>query len=555
MGSVLPARSIGHAVALILVVLLARFTYKLIKVRCHVRSFIKETGMTSPPHSFLLGHIPAMAKLLMKYPRDTAGHSIPLLLLQEYPDLREKGLVCMDSWPIANPMLAVVHPDMCAQFCQEQSMPKAPLMDLIFGRFTHKLDLVTSDGPHWKRWRSAFNPGFSNKNILSLVPAIIEEVQVFKDTLSQAADSGETFELLSPAVKAACDVIGRVVLGKRLRIQTTDSPLFNAMRRQLAAICFPETIQLWRDNPIANFKIWNNNRIMRNELIEDIRTQFDESGGAGDPKTITRLAIDVYLKENGDASSSSSSSSKGGLSPRERLLQDDDFLRVALAQIEIFLIAGHDTTASTLCYIYYLLHRYPETADRLRKEHADVLGADTPSALATITSDPSVLHRLPYTTAVIKETLRMYPAIASVRAGARSFHLVNPQTRSRFPTDGFTLMSTSQATQRLPEYWPRPDEFIPDRWLAEEGDPLRAGHGNNAFRPFEMGPRNCIGQELATVELKLMLVMTVRDLDVVPAYREGAAKLFGEAAYQSLVPNELNNRPKDGLPVRIRRRS
>ena len=45
MGSVLPARSIGHAVAFILVVLLARFTYKLIKVRCHVRSFIKETGM------------------------------------------------------------------------------------------------------------------------------------------------------------------------------------------------------------------------------------------------------------------------------------------------------------------------------------------------------------------------------------------------------------------------------------------------------------------------------------------------------------------------------
>ena len=70
-----------------------------------------------------------------------------------------------------------------------------------------------------------------------------------------------------------------------------------------------------------------------------------------------------------------------------------------------------------------------------------------------------------------------------------------------------------------------------------------------------MGPRNCIGQELATVELKLILVMTVRDLDVVPAYREDATKLFGEAAYQSLVPNELNNRPKDGLPVRIRRRS
>ena len=156
--------------------------------------------------------MPAIAKIMAKNQGDIASQNIPTLLLQEYPELRSQGVICMDSWPIADPLMAVFDPDMMAQFCQNPSMPKSDIYRQVFGGFTDCQDLVCSEGSHWKRWRAIFNPGFSNKNILSFVPAFIEEVQVFKDILIEAADSGSTIRLITPATKAACDVIGRAVL-------------------------------------------------------------------------------------------------------------------------------------------------------------------------------------------------------------------------------------------------------------------------------------------------------------------------------------------------------
>lgn len=267
-----------------------------------------------------------------------------------------------------------------------------------------------------------------------------------------------------------------------------------------------------------------------------------ETAHTGSPQTISRLATEARLKETGRTVDSAS------IDP----VFDEKFLRVALAHIEIFLIAGHDTTASTLCYAYYCLHGNPDIADRVRKEHDQLFGSDPTQAAAVITSDPSILHRLPYTTAVIKEVLRLYPPIASIRSGSHNLHLVHPETGQGFPTEGFILMSTSQASHRLPQYWPRPNDFLPDRWLFE--DDSSVNNRKLAWRPFEQGPRNCIGQELAMLELRLMLVLTLRELDIIPAYAANATRLFGEPAYQAVTTNELTNHPKDGMPVRVRRR-
>lgn len=71
----------------------------------------------------------------------------------------------------------------------------------------------------------------------------------------------------------------------------------------------------------------------------------------------------------------------------------------------------------------------------------------------------------------------------------------------RYPTPG----STVWAVHRNPRLWPRADEFLPERWLGRPGDPLYPCKG--AWRPFETGSRNCIGQTLALAEIKTVLVM------------------------------------------------
>jgi len=148
----------------------------------------------------------------MRRPKGTSSLYTPLLLARDYPDILSSGVAYLDMWPISPPMIAVFHPDVMAQFTQEKSLPKHDMMRREFYPFTQCNDLVNQEGQEWKTWRSIFNPGFSAKNVLSLVPAIVEEVVVFQERLKDVAASGKTVKLEDYARKVTIDVIARAVL-------------------------------------------------------------------------------------------------------------------------------------------------------------------------------------------------------------------------------------------------------------------------------------------------------------------------------------------------------
>lgn len=95
---------------------------------------------------------------------------------------------------------------------EKGNFPKAKLMKMEMGPVTGGNDLLTLEGPKWKRARAVFNPGFSAKNLMSLIPDFITEIELFKDKLSKAADSGETIKLEKWTVQLAVDIIGSAVL-------------------------------------------------------------------------------------------------------------------------------------------------------------------------------------------------------------------------------------------------------------------------------------------------------------------------------------------------------
>lgn len=118
----------------------------------------------------------------------------------------------------------------------------------------------------------------------------------------------------------------------------------------------------------------------------------------------------------------------------------------------------------------------------------------------------------------------------------------------------------SHAIHRSAKYWPEPESFIPERFLAKEGDPLFSPKG--AWRPFEFGPRHCIGMELAMIETKIIMALMLRSFDIKSAYEEFDAGRKvdpgkvqrtpeGERAYQVLIATA---KPVDGMPVRVARR-
>ena len=150
----------------------------------------------------------------------------------------------------------------------------------------------------------------------------------------------------------------------------------------------------------------------------------------------------------------------------------------------------------------------------------------------------------------MKETLRLWPAASTMRKGDAdgTFFIRDPKTGNRLPTKDLNLFVVHYAIQRNPDLWGESaDTFEPSRFMPEQSSTLP----ENAWRPFEKGPRNCIGQELALLEAKIILAMVVRSFDFEAAYdrleelkndgslyaldeswRKGIQEVDGEVAYQ-----------------------
>lgn len=293
-------------------------------------------------------------------------------------------------------------------------------------------------------------------------------------------------------------------------------------------------------HPLRPFVQWYNNRRMNSYLSCELERRVSLSKGSRNgeeskrKRSIIDLALDKYLGRTGGD-------------------MDATFKSFAMSQIKLFVFAGHDTTSSTLDYAFHLLSTNPSAVQHLRAEHREVFGLDFKETASMITENPHLLNQLPYTVAVIKETLRLFPPASSPREGEPGFFVTDEQGR-QFPTEGCLVWSVHHAVQRNPVYWPQPDSFFPERWLVPKGDPLYPIEG--AWRPFELGPRHCIGQQLAMTEMKIVLALTMREFNIRPAYEEwdhlnpkaGPSTVDGERAYQIV---RGGGHPSDAFPCRV----
>jgi cytochrome P450 len=173
-----------------------------------------------------------------------------------------------------------------------------------------------------------------------------------------------------------------------------------------------------------------------------------------------------------------------------QLMQD----RQLIDEILTLIVAGHETTASTLNWTWYLISQHPEVEQRLSNE------LNAPIAFSEIGDLPM----FPYTRQIIDESMRLYPAVWLLTKRA----LRDDQLGEYFVPAGTEIYVPPYFIQRHPDFWEEPDRFHPDRF--------RSDHSRQRHRlatiPFSAGPRNCIGELFARVEMQIHLLTVARYL-------------------------------------------
>lgn len=423
-----------------------------------------------------------------------------------------QGLFYVDLWPMADPMIVVTDPNLANQATDHPvagSTKPGGLLDWFYP-ITNGHSLFTQNGHDWRRDRGCFLSFFGNSNLEAAVPAIVDHLLVFREKLRRVADSGQTIRLEPLILALMNDIIGRLVLNAHLDTQNGSHPLAETMLRQLQlkfAINNPLD-NLGRFNPFKVLSIWNNSRMLNKHIKAQIdqRIEVYQSSQVRDGQDVFQSLLDValesYLAQRDPASDGK---------------VDSEFLAMLYAQMRMFFFAGYDSTASTMTYCCYTAWAHPEVLGALRAEHDRVLGPNTATAMGTIADNPTVLNALPYTSAVIKETMRLFPAANGIRQGCSEL-VLKDQDGNEYPTAGCSIQFNHISIMRNPDAWVRPLEFLPERFLVGPEHELYPPKG--AWRPFEYGTRMCTGQALVIKEVKAFLVLMAREFDIEERYGE-----------------------------------
>jgi cytochrome P450 len=499
----------------------------------------------APGHSFIFGHLLYLKSFLDRLP--TGAHYQYGFATIAREKFHDTGAFYMDLWPMSGLFLAVVSPKIGTEITQSNprlTSERPRLLRRFLKPMTGGLTIFDLGEKEWRPWRAVFNKGFQNEYIMSIVPSMVEETMVYAETLCGLAAAGTMCFLDPITLRFAIDMIGRTILNSSLGAQRGYNALADSMLSQIRWHNPNAEINPFSQlNFVRSFMHWKNGRQMDRYIGAELDRRY-QAYRADPNSTTSKSVMDIVLQTYMSAPDSSSLPEK----------LDASFRAFAIRQIRLFVFAGYDSTGSVICYCFHLLSKNPDALARLRAEHDDVLGSNPEAAASALSQDPRLVNSLHYTLAVIKEVMRMFAPAGTTRAGKSGVDITD-DAGNACPTDQAILWILHVEMHRSPKYWVRPDEFLPERWLVPSDHELRPRPG--AWRPFELGPRNCIAQALVMVELRVILACLVRTFDVCPAYDEFDAMhpfksvgLYrGERAYQV---EQGAAHPVDGYPCRVK---
>lgn len=358
--------------------------------------------------------------------------------------------------------------------------------------------LLTSDGAFWLRQRRLAQPAFHRRRIAALGTLMTNATEAMLERWREPIAQGRTFDVSQSMMELTLRIVSEALFGSDVSAHSrTIAQAFDVLNEQIVTRfrslwLIPPVLPTPRDRAFRAALQTLNQAVY--EIIAERRRHNEDRGDLLSMLMLTR-------------------DEETGETMNDRQLRDE---------VMTLMLAGHETTATTLTWTWYLLSEHPDVARRLREELAAVLGGRTP----TMSDVPNLV----YTRMVIEESLRLYPpAWVTVRKVDNDdiiggYHI----------PAGSTVVVSAYVLHRNPTFWPDPERFDPERFTPERV----AERPRFAYIPFSAGPRQCIGNTFALVEAQLILATIAQryHLDVAPGHRVAPEPL-------------ITLRPKGGMPV------
>ncbi|CAO2191121.1 unnamed protein product [Urochloa humidicola] len=448
----------------------------------------------------------------MDQPHDILPRVFPLL----HRAVKEHGKLAF-TWFGTIPRITIIDPDLAREIMSNKDgyFVKTKLATRTVRLLFSGVALL--DGEKWVKHRKIMNPAFHTERLKGMLPAFSaacsDLICRWENLLTDSAGTIE-LDIWSDFQNLSGDVISRAAFGVSYQ---EGRKIFLLQAEQLVRVT-----QAFRTSHIPGYSLLptkNNRRINAinketNTILRGIIEKRHDAMKNGEAANDDLLGM--LLESNMNYSDSDGKSSKGIT------------IEEVMEECKLFYFAGTETTAVLLTYTMVVLSMHPEWLDRARDEVLQVFGQNKP--------DLSGVSRLKVVTMVLYEVLRLYPPALTIH---RRTHKQTEFGGVIYPADVMFVIPI-MFIHRDPELWGHDaSEFNPGRFA--EGV-SKACSDPGAFIPFSWGPRICIGQNFALLEVKLAISMVLQRFafELSPEYVHAPCSI-------------LTLHPQHSVPVRMRR--
>jgi len=363
----------------------------------------------------------------------------------------------------------------------------------IVKSFIGEHNLLVSEGQEHERARKMLNPAFHFINLRSMVTIMSDETSKMINSFCTSSESRQIrvdIELNSLTLS----IIASSAFGRNFDAKLNGNQSFADIFNEIKDIVGYRTIRLINQNDFLDrLPFWGRPLMDKgSKLLSEFVDRSIQARRKGESTSLCsgQDILDLLLSAVDDK----------GQPFTDQQIKDE-----ALT----FVLAGHETTGNLMTWTLYLLMRHEEVLKACQEEVDRVLGNETSPTFEHL-ADLQIIE------AVLYESLRLYPPAPFFIRECIEPHTINtPDNQQQiYIPIGTKILVSAYAIHRNEKYWPNPNEFNYKRWLRDPVSKLKPKLPHPfAFLPFAAGTRNCIGQNFAILEAKVMLAMLVQQCE------------------------------------------